>query len=298
MKKIQGIFLILILLFSFCTVTGCEYTTDPGFDYLTPKVTPEETEPTAVPETPVPTETPVAEDPEATPTPLPDMNYTEGSANPLAEWNGERLINPAPVTIGELVYMNNFELSSGSIFPASGGYLDAEAEETDELYYNGEYSLAVTSRKENYHGLSGVGFALSGENGLDYAALSGHTLELHGYLYYRDELFGADPEITFALYDCYRTETAMAYTYNKNNEIEVDEDGNPILTEQEVHPIVSETTVPIDTWTEFTFTFTVTPETELPEDGMFVIATRDENENSLGMFASFYLDDVTIRVIE
>ncbi len=284
----------LLLLLGICS--GCEYTTDPGFDYLTPKPpTPTNTlTPTTAPPTSTPTPSP---SPEPTMTPVPDMDYVEGDANACATWDNGDLVEAAPVIVGELVYKNNFEYDSKCYYPKRNAW-SADRTYVNDLYHSGNTSVEISNRKEGTHGISGAGFYFSDENGLNYEELVGHTLEVHVFIYYKDELFGTSDTITFAFYDCYRTERVMGYTYNKNNDIIVDDNGEPVLKEQDAFPVVATYDVPIGEWTECVFTFTV-QETKLgPEDGTFLLATQNETANSLGLYTSFYFDDMTIRVLD
>ncbi len=257
----------------------------------TPTVAPTNS-PTPSPE-PSPTATP-------TPTEIPVfdiLTMTGGGANACAKWNEDgTLAEVAEVVAGGMIYCNNFETTDGNVLPGGNAFDDATTTASDAHAASGKESICVSMRTEQSHGLSGFGLKLDATNGLDYAALVGHTIELTCSLFYTDEGFGAPEEVNFTLYDTYHTEIRPCYTYDRNNEIVVDSKGNPVMKKQEAYVIAGQQTVPIDTWTECTFRITVS-ETKA-KDGMWLLGTVDEKQNFLGMYCTYFVDNLILTVIE
>lgn len=255
---------------------------------------------TATP-SPSPTVAPTATStPIPTPTEEPKFDITtmiNGGANACATWDDEgKLVAAAEVVPGAMIYCNNIERHDGNRFAKDNVFAGAELILNDQISQTGMFCMKVATRKETTRGVSGAGLILGEVNGLNYESLIGHTIEIKCYLYYEDEGFGAPEELIFTLYDTYHTEKVMGYTYDQNNELVVDKNGDPVLKEQDAYVVSSTQKVARRTWTECTFRHTVT-ETDAKE-GMLLIGTQNEEQNAVGMYAAYYIDDITVTVVE
>jgi|GEM_PF-3499571 Predicted solute binding protein len=261
--------------------------------------------PTATPE-PVPTSTPTPSPsptptyaprfPRATPTPV-IGTLSDGWYNSMATWSSEGvLVRTAAVEQGAIIYANNFERDLGNRVSPLNTCNNAEIFTTDRIAGSGYYSVKVSRRKQEYHGLSGFGFQLSINNGLTYNRLVGEMLCLRCKIYYEDEGFGAPTSILFTAYDTFHTEMALDYVYNrKDGSRTLDKNGNPVMKEQERFVRYNSVRVNRGTWTECTFYVPV-----LPSDvanGCILIGTTDELPNSVGLYCSYYIDDLTVSVL-
>ncbi len=291
MNRRRGLILSICLLVGLC-LCGCMRVDDSS---MKPSATPV---PTNTP-TIAPTNTPTPS-PSPSVTPIPEFDITlmvDGGANACAKWdeNG-KLVETAEVVPGAMIYCNNIERHDGNRFPKDNVFAGAELLLNDRISQTGMFCMKVATRKETTRGVSGAGIMLNAVNGLDYKSLVGHTIELKFYLYYEDEGFGAPEQLTIALYDTYHTELVMGFTYDRNNELIVDSNGEPVLEEQEAFVVSGTQTVPRRTWTECVFRHKVT-ETDAKE-GMLLIGTQGEVQNAVGMYAAYYIDDITITVVE
>ncbi len=300
-------FRIIVIVCLVCLLGGCSTGMVQFAATPTPAKTPATAQPTeAVKPTDALTPSPTvnAEPTQAaTPTPsasVPAFDITtmkDGGYNACATWDDEgKLVEAAEIAPGSMIFCNNLERHDGNRLASGNVFAGAELILNDSISQTGMFCMKVTSRKERTEGVSGFGLILGTNNGMEYKKLIGHTIELKCYLYYEDEGFGVPEELTFALYDGYHTERVMGYTYDRNNEIVVDKNGDPVLKERDAYVLCETKTVPKRTWTECTFRYTV-KETDI-EDGMLVIGTKDEEQNAVGMYAAYYIDDITITVIE
>lgn len=287
---------VLALLASVMLLVACGPDALPGSEDLTGAARPEVTATPVSEATPTPVSTP-----SATPTPTPDIYNldatSDGGCNACAEWdvNGE-LIRTATIEEGALIYANNFERDRGNRLAPNNSCNEAEVFTTDRIAHSGLYSYKISRRKQEYHGLSGLGFRLDERNGLSYKDLIGETLLIRCRVYYEDEGFGVAPELRFALYDGYHTEMTHVHTYNpKNGEIMLDKKGNPVFEEAEQYILADTYPVPEGRWTDVRFYVKVT-ETEAA-DGFLLLCTLDEQRNAVGLFCSYYIDDLTITVV-
>lgn len=252
----------------------------------------------AVTATPVPTEKPAA-----TPTPTPITTEAlvaamrNGGTNAKAEFGPDgKVVSYPEIEADAVIYANNFEKEFGN-WPAEGDtFAQAVTEVSDRMAYNGRNSVRVSQRKETTWGLSGAGISLSDVNGLSYEDLTGHTLEIVCRIYYCDEGFGAAESITFALYDAYHTETVQVPRRTKSNDIELDWQGNPVMTAERRSRLCDTCVAQRDTWNECRFNVTIDKAEKA--DGMLFIGTTEEEQNSVGAYVSYYIDNLYITVIE
>lgn len=291
-KRLFAVTAITALIF-----TGCgniEEATPTPVPTETPTTAPEATTAPEPTESPVPTETPT---PEPTPEPGFDIStLTNGGTNAMATFSDGKLQETAPIEPGSIIYANNMDSDKGNVF-AGKNYTDAEFALTDAQAHSGKYSIKVTKRKKKTQGISGSGIALDAENGLDYKALVGHTVELRCFLYYGTDSFEVADELSFALFDSNRSETIKGYTFGeKDNDIIKDSHGNPILKDMEAPVLLGTCNVKKGVWTECVFTFTVEKATK--KDGFLFFGTKDEAFNSLSMYSPYLIDDLTIMVVE
>ncbi len=289
-KRIFAVTAITALL-----LTGCGNT-----NVAEPTATPTPTAAPTATTAPTPTDTPAPTDnptPEPTPEPGFDVTtLTDGGPNAMAVFTDGKLTETAPVEPDSVIYANNMDSDKGNTF-VGRNYTDAEFTLTDTQSHSGKYSVKVTKRKKQTQGISGSGIALNAENGLDYDALIGHTVELRCFLYYGTDSFEVADELTFALFDSGRTETIKGYVFaEKNNDIILDSNGNPVLKDMKAPVLCGTCTVKKNQWTECVFTFTV--EKASKKDGFLFFGTKDENFNSLGLYTPYFIDDLTLTVVK
>ena len=297
MKTLTLSALALCLALILCACAGLPGSED--LDALTP--TPELSTPTPTPtEAPTGPLTPVVS-PSPTPvppTPTPDISgLSDGWYNAMAYWdfNG-KLVQTATVAPGEMLYANNFERDLGNRLSPDNVCNEAEIYTTDRMAYSGYYSVKVSRRKQEYHGLSGFGLKLSMNNGITFNKLVDHVICVRCMVYYEDEGFGAPEAIWFTAYDAYHTEMALDYVYNRKDGLKtLDKEGNPVMQEQERFVKCNSVRVPKGTWTECTFYVTVRA-SDAPA-GCILIGTYDEAPNSVGLYCSYYIDDLTVTVL-
>ena len=279
--------------------------------------------PIAMSPTPCPTQVPtgsisvtpsVTEAPSVTPTPIvmmtevPTVSVTpsidamiaelrEGGANAMASFDADGKVVSLPEIIpGEMIYCNNFERALGNYLAPGNVGGEAVSEWSDKLSYSGENCIRVTKRKETTWGICGAGIALDARNGLSYDALVGHVVEVVCRIYYTDEGFGADGEIQFGLYDTYHKERVQVPKRTKSNDIEYDWLGNPIMVWADRYVLCATCPVRKNTWTECRFIVPI--EKSSVKDGLLMIGTVEETQNSVGAYVSYYLDDLYITVLE
>ncbi|MBO4627447.1 MAG: hypothetical protein J5645_05690 [Lachnospiraceae bacterium] len=306
--------LLLPLLCVCAAVLLCACTGLPGSEDVSatmtpaPTATPSENAPTATPE---PSTTPTAA-PTATPTPVDISGLSDGGCNACAEWNDDdTLKKAAPVTVGTMIYANNFERDRGNRLASGNTFNDADAYATDVVSFSGMYSYKVSKRLQDYHGMSGLGFRLDERNGLSYKDLVGKTIRIDCRIYYTDEGFGVADTLNFALFDAYRTVRVFGLTYEKvNGDVQLDRQGRPVRKDQDSFPIADSYPVRAGQWTACTFylhvdELPVPADSENPEEdtakalenGCLLLATIDEVRNSVGLYCSYYIDDLTITVV-
>lgn len=155
--------------------------------------------------------------------------------------------------------------------------------------------------------MSGLGFHLDERNGLSYESLVGKTIRIDCRIYYTDEGFGVADELTFALYDGYRTERVYDYVYEKvNGGIQYDKKGRPVRETKDAFPLVDTYPVRVRQWTSCTFYIHIDElpavseddkDAKDPKDGFLLLATLNEKHNSIGLYCSYYLDDLIITVV-
>ncbi len=247
--------------------------------------------------TPVPTTAPaITEIPLPTP---PDVSgYTNGGYNACAKWdeNGE-LTETAPAEVGSMIYCNNFEREEGNRLADGNDCNEVEIICTDKKAAGGLYSYRISKRKQAFHGLSGLGFRLDERNGIRYKDLIGKTIRIHVSIFYEDEGFGSADTLEFALYDGYHTETVKGYQYERRDgSVVVDSHGIPILVDQERAVLKNSCTVKRGVWTECDF-YLMVEDTNMLSKGYLMLATVDEAQNSVGLFSSYYIDDLSVTVI-
>lgn len=307
LRSYAGLIALLVLL---CLLCGCSDL--PGSEdlpkdlspsavpsgTLTPSLTPTPSaEAPSVSPTPAPTATPVPATP--TPTPLPDISgVKDGGYNACAKWReNSYLDSPAPVKLGMPVYINNFERDLGNRLAHGNSGNEAEVFATDKVSATGYFCCKVTRRKQDYHGLSGLGFRLDSTNGLSYDSLVGHTLQLHFRLYYEDEGFGVADTLNLTLFDAYQTEVVLDYVYNpRDGSIMTDSAGNPVKERKE-RPVAADTVVvKRGDWQECTLYVAVKATSN--KDGCLILGTLDEQPNSVGLYCSYYIDDLIITVVD
>ena len=297
MKTLTLSALALCLALILCACAGLPGSEDLSGLTPTPEAfspTPTPTEAPTGPLTPVvtPTPTPVP------PTPTPDISeLRDGWYNAMAYWdfNG-KLVQTAAVVPGQMLYANNCERDLGNRLSPDNVCNEAEIYTTDRMAYSGYYSVKVSRRKQEYHGLSGFGLKLSMNNGITFNNLVDHVICVRCMVYYEDEGFGAPEAINFTAYDAYHTEKVMDYTYNRKDGLKtLDKDGNPVMQEQERFVKCNSVRVPRDTWTECVFYVTVR-NSDAPA-GCILIGTYDETPNSVGLYCSYYIDDLTVTVL-
>jgi hypothetical protein len=222
---------------------------------------------------------------------------TDGGVNGKAVFDeNDKLVKAADIEPGSMIYCNNFERSLGNRF-AKGNISDGcEFEVTDAQAFSGSDSLHVTMRRETTWGLSGAGIVLNETNGLSYNDLVGHTVEIVCQVLYLDEGWGVEDEITFALYDTYHSEVVSVPKRNISNDIEYDKEGNVILVSERRPVLCDICAVKKGEWTTCHFTVTITAADA--KKGMLLIGTKDEAQNPVGAYVSYYLDDLYIMVVE
>ena len=256
--------------------------------------------------TPSPTETPsgpltLVVSPTPTPapaTPTPDLSeLSNGWYNAMAYWSSDgKLIRTASVEPGKMIYANDFERDRGNRLAPDNTCNEAEIYTTDRLSYSGYYSVKVSRRKQEYHGRSGFGLKLNIGNGITFNNLIDHVICVRCMVYYEDEGFGAPDVIYFTAYDAYHTEKALDYTYNrKDGSKALDKNGNPIMEMQERFVQCNSVRVVRGTWTECVFYVTVRDSDVA--SGSILIGTSDETPNSVGLYCSYYIDDLTVTVL-
>ena len=257
----------------------------------TPTPIPPTSTPTPSPEpTGSPTPTPIP------PTPTPDVTtMRDGGYNAMAIWDEDgTLLKTAPVYPGSMIYANNFERDQGNRSEPSNTCNNAEVYTTDSISSSGHYSVKVSRRKQEYHGLSGFCLRLNEVNGLSYESLVGKTICLRCKIYYEDEGFGSPAEkMVFTAFDTYHKEKVLDYVYSsRDGSRKTDKNGNYVMEKQDRFVRCNSVTVPRGEWTECVFYITVT-ETKA-EDGGILIGTTDEFPNSVGLYCSYYIDDLTV----
>jgi len=251
--------------------------------------------------TPTPTQS-------ARPTPVDISGFTNGGCNACAVWNDDdTLKSAAEVKVGSMIYANNFERDRGNRLASGNTCNDVEVYTTDTVASSGLYSYKITRRLQDYHGMSGLGFRLDERNGLSYESLVGKTIRIDCRIYYADEGFGVADELTFALYDGYRTERVYDYVYEKvNGGIQYDKKGRPVRETKDAFPLVDTYPVRVRQWTSCTFYIHIDElpavseddkDAKDPKDGFLLLATLNEKHNSIGLYCSYYLDDLTITVV-
>ncbi len=306
--------LLLPLLCVCAAVLLCACSGLPGSEDIAASVTPaatatpSENAPTA---TAAPSATPTAA-PTATPTPVDISGLSDGGCNACAEWNDDdTLKKAAPAEIGTMIYANNFERDRGNRLASGNTCNDADVYTVDTIAFSGLYSYKVSKRLQDYHGMSGLGFRLDERNGLCYDDLIGKTIRIDCRIYYTNEGFGVADTLNFALFDAYRTIRVYGLTYEKvNGDIQRDRQGRPVRKEQDTFPIADSYPVRAGQWTACTFYLHVDdvpvpdgsehPEEDAAkakENGCLLLATIDEVRNSVGLYCSYYIDDLTITVV-
>ncbi len=272
-RRLIAIAARLILLLTVLLAAGCSSL--PGSEDL-PSATPAppSVSPELSPTGTVPSTTPqvsITPDPQASATPAPfDVTTVkDGGFNPFSVWDADgTLLTPAPVDTGKIIYANNFEREEGNRLAPGNSGNEAEIYATDVWAYNGLFSNKVTRRKQDYHGLSGLGFHLSEINGLSYDSLVGRTLKIQCRIYYEDEGFGSASELNFALFDGYHTEFVSDYVYNpRDGQIKLDSNGSPLRETKERFVLCDSYPVSSGRWTLCTFYVKVKDvDVEEPED--------------------------------
>ena len=291
----------LLVLALWATIALCACNGLPGSEDLPTPTPPEVTfTPTPSPSaTPIPTATPSPTETPIPVTPTPDVTKIEnGWYNAMAEWdkNGE-LVQKAPVTVDTLVYANNFERDMGNRLGPYNSGNEADVYMTDSIAHSGYYSVKASRRKQEYHGLSGFLLQLNDYNGLSYESLVGHVLRIRCFIYYSNEGFGVADSINFTAFDTYQKETALDYVYNsRDGSRKVDKNGNPVLQKQERFVRCNTQQVIRNNWMECVFYVTIRPSTV--RTGGVLIATTDEDPNSVGLYCSYYIDDLTVTVLK
>ena len=290
----------LLVLALWATIALCACNGLPGSEDLPTPTPPEVTfTPTPSPTaTPIPTATP---SPTATPipvTPTPDVKTLEsGWYNSMAEWDADGTLLKTPhVAVDTMIYANNFERDMGNRLGPFNICNASDVFMTDSIAHSGYYSVKASRRRQEHHGVSGFMLQLNEYNGLNYADLVGHVLCIRCYIYYSNEGFGVADSINFTAFDTYHKETALDYVYNtRDGSRKVDKDGNPVLQKQERFVRCNSERVIRNTWTECVFYVTIR-ETTAPSGGI-LIATTDEDPNSVGLYCSYYIDDLTVTVL-
>ena len=282
---------------------GCAGSLPGAEDLPTPTATPTMTpSPTPVPptSTPTPTSGPTST-PTPTPippTPTPDVTtMKDGGYNAMAVWDEDgTLLETAPTHYGSMIYANNFERDKGNRLEPSNTCNNAEVYTIDSIACSGHYSVKVSRRKQEYHGLSGFCLRLNEVNGLSYEALLGRIICVRCKIYYEDEGFGSPAEqMVFTAYDTYHKEKVLDYVYSsRDGSRKVDKNGDYVMEKQERFVRCNSVTVPRGKWTECAFYIHVT-ETKA-EDGGILIGTTDEFPNSVGLYCSYYIDDLTVTM--
>ena len=304
-KVLLPLFVLCLAVFSLCGCTGSL----PGSEDITATVTPQISPSSAPTLTPTPTQamTPTPTQ-SARPTPVDISGFTNGGCNACAVWNDDdTLKSAAEVKVGSMIYANNFERDRGNRLASGNTCNDVEVYTTDTIASSGLYSYKITRRLQDYHGMSGLGFRLDERNGLSYESLVGKTIRIDCRIYYADEGFGVADELTFALYDGYRTERVYDYVYEKvNGGIQYDKKGRPVRETKDAFPLVDTYPVRIRQWTSCTFYIHIDElpavseddkDAKDPKDGFLLLATLNEEHNSIGLYCSYYLDDLTITVV-
>ena len=124
----------------------------------------------------------------------------------------------------------------------------------------------------------GVRFAMGtngSNNGINIDDLVGHKVMFSFWIYYYDDTtLGAPETIDFVI-------------WNRLNKTE-DDLGTGYLRADKF-------SVPVDTWTYHEVEMEIT---ENIPNGMFLIGTEGETANELDLLSNFFLDDITITVIE
>lgn len=293
--------LVALAILSALVLLACTGSLPGAEDLPTPTATPTMTPtPTMVPptSTPTPTATPtLTPTPTAIPpSPTPDVTAMKnGGYNARAVWDEEGVLEKtAPVYPGSMIYANNFEREWGNRSEPSNTCNGAEVYTTDSIASSGHYSVKVSRRKQEYHGLSGFCLRLNEVNGLSYEKLAGKTICIRCKLYYEDEGFGnTTDEMVFTAYDTYHKEKVLDYVYStRDGKRKTDNKGNYIMEMQERFVRYTSATVPRGQWTDCVFYVKIT-ETKT-EDGGILIGTTDELPNSVGLYCSYYIDDLTV----
>ena len=99
--------------------------------------------------------------------------------------------------------------------------------------------------------------------------------------------------MVFTAFDTYHKEKVLDYVYSsRDGSRKTDKNGNYVMEKQDRFVRCNSVTVPRGEWTECVFYITVT-ETKA-EDGGILIGTTDEFPNSVGLYCSYYIDDLTV----
>ena len=288
--------LLLSLLFVMAVVLFAGCSDLPGSEDLTatPQITAPPTSAPTISVTTTPSLTP------ATPTPTKAIDLssvTDGGCNACASWNPDGTLDrAASAEVGALIYANNFERDRGNRLAPGNSCNEADVYATDAVAYDGLYSYKISRRKQDYHGLSGLGFRLDERNGLCYADLVGKTLRIDCRVLYTDEGFGVEDTFCFALFDAYHTNRYRDYQYNpKDGEIMRDKNGNILYEVRDRFLLADAYPVRADQWTPCTFYVKIT-ETDFT-DGCLLLGTIGETRNTVGLYCSYYIDNLTITVV-
>lgn len=301
LRKIVLMAQAVCLTLLFCACTGL-----PGSEDLpaptpavtsTPAPSPTET-PLSPSPTPIATVTPTPTPSRPSPTPTPVIaDLKNGWYNAMATWTSNgKLVQTASSEHGSMIYANNFERDDGNRVAPSNTCNNAEIYTTDRIAYSGYYSVKVSRRRQEYHGLSGFGLRLNIENGLTFNDLIDKVLCIRCMIYFEDEGFGVPDTLYFTAYDAYHTEKVLDYVYNRKDGLRtLDKDGNPVMKEQERFVKCNSVRALRGCWNECVFYVKVTDSDVA--SGSILIGTSEELPNSVGLYCSYYIDDLTVSVL-
>lgn len=176
-----------------------------------------------------------------------------------------------PYTAGSIIFQCSFENASGTWLDGGNSYNYATVANATDAAYDGAESVLVSSRE---YVNAGSGIRIASYNGLSIAELQGHKVRFSAWVMYKDGIYS-----TYA-------DTINFEIWNRLNKIVED----PLTYESVLVQPVNK-----GEWTELVAEFTIVDATD---NGMILIGTNNEEAGAAGYMCDYYLDLVTITIIE